>query len=62
MNSIRTLLVALAFGFSFALPLLAVHICARIFVEPAIENSDDCKDRNARPGSRADKSTMMQRG
>lgn len=62
MNFIRTLLTVLTFGLSFTLPLLAVHLYARVYVEPTVERSDDCKDPNARPGLRADKPTMMQPG
>jgi hypothetical protein len=43
-------------------PLLAVHVYAKMYVEPAVESSDDCKDPNARPGSRADKPVTMRFG
>jgi hypothetical protein len=33
-----------------------------VYVEPTIERSDDCKDPNARPGSRADSSMTMRSG
>jgi hypothetical protein len=41
-------------GFLFILPLLGMHLGARLYAEPAIERSDDCKDPNARPGARAE--------
>ena len=45
-----------------AMPLLAIHLYARAYVEPTIESSDDCKDPNARPGSRAEKSANIRAG
>jgi hypothetical protein len=38
-----------------AIPLIAMHFYARAYVEPPIESSSDCKDPNARPGSRAER-------
>jgi hypothetical protein len=35
--------------------LFGAHLYARVYLEPTIERSDDCKDPNARPGSRAEK-------
>lgn len=37
-----------------AIPLIAMHLYARAYIEPTIESSDNCKDPNARPGSRAE--------
>lgn len=54
MGPVQTMLAALTFGFVFTLPLLAVHVYARVHVEPPSELSDDCKDSSSRPGSRAD--------
>ena len=52
MNAFATGLVA---ALLFATPLFAMHLYATAYVEqPAA--SDDCKDPNARPGSRADMS------
>jgi hypothetical protein len=58
MNIIVMVLVALL----AVAPLLAVHVYAKMYVEPAVETSDDCKDPNARPGSRADKPVTMRLG
>jgi hypothetical protein len=58
MNIIAMVLVALL----AVAPLLAVHVYAKMYVEPAVESSDDCKDPNARPGSRADKLLRMRLG
>ena len=44
-----------------AMPLLAIHLYARAYVEPTIESADDCKDPK-RPGSRAEKSASIQAG
>ena len=44
------------FAFLLALPLMVMHLYAQVYTEPTIESSDDCKDPNARPGSRADRS------
>jgi sRNA-binding protein len=35
---------------------------ARAYIEPTIESSDDCKDPNARPGSRAENSATIRPG
>ncbi len=43
----------------FMLPLVAMHVYARAYVEPTIERSEDCKDPNSRPGSRAERSIMV---
>jgi hypothetical protein len=53
-NIVAAVLIALL----FVAPLLAVHLYAKAYVEPTIERSDDCKDPNSRPGSRADGSVM----
>jgi hypothetical protein len=45
-----------------ALPLMAIHLYAREYVEPTIESSSDCKDPNARPGSRAEKFITIRPG
>ena len=45
-----------------AMPLLAIHLYARAYAEPTIESSDDCKNPNARPGSRAEKSASIRAG
>jgi hypothetical protein len=50
------------FALLLAIPLMAVHLYARVYIEPTIESSDDCKDPNARPGSRAEKSASAQAG
>jgi hypothetical protein len=43
-------------GVLFLLPLLGMHLGARLYAGPAAsEQSDDCKDPNARPGSRAER-------
>jgi hypothetical protein len=44
------------FGLLLAIPLMAMHVYARAYLEPAVESSEDCKDPNARPGSRAESS------
>jgi len=44
------------------IPLVAVHLYARAYVEPPIESSSDCKDPNARPGSRAQTSIAIRPG
>jgi hypothetical protein len=44
-----------------ARPLVAMHFYARAYVEPPIESSSDCKDPNARPASRAEKSSPFER-
>ena len=41
------------------IPLVAVHLYARAYVEPSIESSSDCKDPNTRPGSRAETSIAI---
>jgi hypothetical protein len=46
----------------FISSLLAMHVYARAYVEPTIERSDDCKDPNSRPGSRAERSIMVRPG
>lgn len=58
MNMIK----AVVLGFILMLPLFAIHLFANVYVEPTIERSDDCKDPNARPGSRADSSMTMRFG
>jgi hypothetical protein len=40
----------------FAAPLLGMHIYAKAYLEPAVEQPNECKDPNSRPGSRADMS------
>jgi hypothetical protein len=42
------------FALLLTIPLMAMHLYARAYIEPTIESSDDCKDPNARPGSRAE--------
>jgi hypothetical protein len=47
-------------GILFLLPLLGMHLGARLYAGPAAtEQSDDCKDPNARPGSRAERSVTI---
>lgn len=41
------------------IPLIAMHFYAREYVELPIESASDCKDPNARPGSRAEKSITI---
>ena len=41
------------------IPLVAVHLYAQAYVEPSIESSSDCKEPNARPGSRAQTSIAI---
>jgi hypothetical protein len=41
------------------IPLIAMHFYARAYVEPPIESASDCKDPNARPGSRANMSITI---
>ena len=41
-------------------PPLVFHIYARWYAEPPAEQPKDCKDLNARPGSRADGSHLAQ--
>ena len=41
------------------IPLAAVHLYARAYVEPATESASDCQDPNARPGSRAERSIAI---
>lgn len=44
------------FALLFIGVLFVVHVYARIFIAPTIEQStDDCKDPNKRPGSRAER-------
>jgi hypothetical protein len=43
------------------MPLLALHLYARAYLEPTIESSSDCKEPNARPGSRAEMSASSSR-
>jgi hypothetical protein len=50
------------FALLLAMPLMAMHLYARAYIEPAIESSDDCKDPNARPGSRAENSASIRAG
>ena len=50
------------FGLLLAMPLMAMHLYARVHIEPTIESSDDCKDPNARPGSRAERSASVRSG
>jgi hypothetical protein len=50
------------FALLLAIPLMAMHLYARVYIEPTIESSDDCKDPNARPGSRAEKSANVRAG
>jgi hypothetical protein len=57
MNIAVTALAALL----LAAPLFAMHGYARIYLEPAIEQANDCKDPNSRPGSRADTSIPIPR-
>jgi hypothetical protein len=45
-----------------AMPLLAAHLYARAYAEPAIESSGDCKEPNARSGSRAENSATIRSG
>ena len=58
MNIVKAVLIV----FMLVLPLFAIHLYAIAYVEPTVERSDDCKDPNARPGSRADKSMMVRSG
>jgi hypothetical protein len=50
------------FALLVTIPLMAMHFYARAYIEPTIESSDDCKDPNARPGSRAEKSASIRAG
>jgi hypothetical protein len=50
------------FALLLTVPLIAMHLYARAYIEPTIESSDDCKDPNARPGSRAEKSASVRAG
>jgi hypothetical protein len=50
------------FALLLTIPLMATHFYARAYIEPTIESSDDCKDPNARPGSRAEKSASVRAG
>jgi hypothetical protein len=50
------------FALLLTIPLMAMHFYARAYIEPTIESSDDCKDPNARPGSRAEKSASVRAG
>jgi hypothetical protein len=41
------------------IPLVAVHLYARAYVEPPTESASECQDPNARPGSRAEASSAI---
>jgi hypothetical protein len=42
------------FALLLTIPLMAMHLYVRAYIEPTIESSDDYKNPNARPGSRAE--------
>jgi hypothetical protein len=50
------------FALLLTVPLMAMHLYGRAYIEPTIESSDDCQNPNARPGSRAESPPAFRAG
>jgi hypothetical protein len=50
------------FALLLTILLMAMHLYARGYIEPTIESSDNCKDPNALPGSKAEECATVRAG